>query len=194
MNIIPVTFRGNTLSLIDHNGQPFVAMRPVVDGMGLAWQPQHAKLLSNTNRWAVTGIVMVAEDGKRRPMTCMPLRKLPGWLATISPNRVRSEIRETILAYQAECDNALWEHWSKQHGTQPQIPAGAIGMAGSCWLLSFGADGKPVLKSVPAGSTIVDERALDEITRNFHAAASVSMKMMHVVRDDVGLPPIEGDP
>jgi prophage antirepressor-like protein len=62
------------------------------------------------------------------------------------------------------------------------------------WLLSFDAAGKPVLQPVPPGSVVVDRGALDEITRNFYAAASVSMKMMHVVRDDVGLPPIKGDP
>ena len=41
--------------------------------------------------------------------------KLAGWLMTISPNKVKPELRETVMAYQAECDDVLWQHWSGQH-------------------------------------------------------------------------------
>ena len=34
---------------------------------------------------------------------------------TISPNKVKPELRETVMAYQAECDDVLWQHWSGQH-------------------------------------------------------------------------------
>ncbi len=112
-NTLPVAFRNTTLSLIDHNGEPFVAMKPVVTGMGLAWQSQAEKIKASAARWTVTEIVMVAEDGKQRAQSCIPLRKLPGWLATVSPNRVRPELRDTILAYQRECDDVLWAHWNR---------------------------------------------------------------------------------
>lgn len=46
-------------------------------------------------------------------MTCLPLRKLPAWLYSISPNKVKHELREKIIRYQEECDDVLWEHWSK---------------------------------------------------------------------------------
>lgn len=50
----------------------------------------------------------------------MPLRKLFGWLSTIHPNKVKPELRETILHYQNECDDVLWEHWNNK-ATQPAI-------------------------------------------------------------------------
>lgn len=56
---------------------------------------------------------MVAEDGKRRNMVCLPLRKLAGWLQTISPNKVRPEIRDKVIQYQNECDDVLYEYWTK---------------------------------------------------------------------------------
>jgi len=53
--------------------------------MGLAWQPQHEKLMKNPRfSSTVTEIVTVAEDGKQRLMISMPLRKLPGWMICVN--------------------------------------------------------------------------------------------------------------
>ncbi|EHU91185.1 putative prophage antirepressor protein [Escherichia coli DEC3F] len=96
MNMMAVPFHGNSLYVVNHNGEPYVPMKPVVAGMGLAWQSQLAKL---RQRFAstITEIVMVAEDGKQRNMVSMPLRKLAGWLQTINPNKVnpKSAIRSS---------------------------------------------------------------------------------------------------
>ena len=32
---------------------------------------------------------------------------------TISPNKVNPEIRDTVIMYQQECDDVLWEYWTK---------------------------------------------------------------------------------
>jgi hypothetical protein len=114
-----VLFDGDDLVLADHNGQPYVAMKALVAAMGLAWQPQHAKL---TERFAstVTIIVMVADDGKLREMVCLPLRKLPGWLYSINPGKISAELRPKVLRYQAECDEVLWRHWTNQQPLNSQ--------------------------------------------------------------------------
>lgn len=107
-----VPFCHSELTLIDYGGEPFVAMKPIVEGMGLAWEPQFSKL---KQRFAstITEIVTVAQDGKSRVMICLPLKKLFGWLMTISPNKVKPELRKTIIQYQEECDEALWDYWTK---------------------------------------------------------------------------------
>ncbi|QEY62544.1 hypothetical protein FXN65_10830 [Metapseudomonas lalkuanensis] len=116
--IIP--FRNAKLMLVSHEGQPFVPMKPVVEGMGLAWQAQHAKLSSGRFNSTITEIVIVAEDGKKREMTCLPLRKLTGWLMSIHPNKVRPELRDGIIAYQNECDDALWAYWNEGEAVNPR--------------------------------------------------------------------------
>jgi phage antirepressor YoqD-like protein len=88
-------------------------MKPIVEGMGLSWQGQHEKLSANKARWTIKEILMVAEDGKMREQSCMPLRKLPGWMGTVHPNKVNPEIRDGIIAYQNECDDVLWQHWTQ---------------------------------------------------------------------------------
>lgn len=112
MNMMTVPFHGDSLYVVNHNGEPYVPMKPVVEGMGLAWQSQLAKL---RRRFAstITEIVMVAEDGKRRNMVSLPLRKLAGWLQTISPNKVNPKIRDKVIQYQEECDDVLYEYWTK---------------------------------------------------------------------------------
>lgn len=72
-----VFFHNTQLSIVEHNNQPYVPMKPVVEGMGLAWQAQYDKL---KQRFASTimEIMTVANDGKERLMICLPLKKLFG--------------------------------------------------------------------------------------------------------------------
>jgi hypothetical protein len=41
-------------------------------------------------------------------MLCLPLDLLPGWLFGIQAERVKSELRDKIIRYQAECFQVLW--------------------------------------------------------------------------------------
>jgi len=123
--LFPVPFHDDTLVLVDHDGTPFVAMKPVVINMGLAWEPQFTKLKERFEA-TITEIVMVAEDGKLREMLCLPLRKLPAWLYSVNPNKVAPELRDKIVRYQEECDEALWNYWTKGHAHNPRAAAPTI--------------------------------------------------------------------
>jgi len=116
--LIPVPFYGDTVVLVDSGNEPFVSMRPIVVNMGLSWQGQHEKLMEKFGP-TVREILTVAEDGKQRGMLCLPLKKLPAWLYSISPNKVKPELRDKIIRYQNECDDALWDYWSKGSATRP---------------------------------------------------------------------------
>ncbi|ETQ07805.1 antirepressor N-terminal domain protein, partial [Acinetobacter baumannii UH12208] len=109
---ITVPFHNAELYLVEHDGQPYTPMKPIVEGMGMDWASQFVKL---KQRFASTivEITIVANDGKERLMTCLPVRKLFGWLMTISPNKVKPEIRDTVIMYQQECDDVLWDYWTK---------------------------------------------------------------------------------
>ncbi|TAN50508.1 MAG: hypothetical protein EPN21_08845 [Methylococcaceae bacterium] len=111
--LIPVSFHNDNLFLVNHGNEPFVPMRPIVEGMGLDWKSQHVKIKSNPDRWGVVEITTPSEGGPQKT-TCLPLRKLCGWMSGIHPNKVRAELREKIVAYQNECDDVLWRHWSGQ--------------------------------------------------------------------------------
>ncbi|EPU3934687.1 phage antirepressor N-terminal domain-containing protein [Morganella morganii] len=111
ISTINVPFHGDNLYVVNYNGQPYVPMRPIVEGMGMDWTGQLNKLKQKFKS-TVEEISMVAADGKERNMICLALRKLAGWLHTISPNKVKPEIRDKVIRYQEECDDVLYEYWT----------------------------------------------------------------------------------
>lgn len=115
----PVPFHGDTIFCIDYQNQPFTPMRPIVENMGLDWGGQAVKLKANKERWTVEMISTVAQDGVEREMLSMPVRKLPAWLNSINPKKVRAELRPKIELYQAESDDALWNYWMNGRAEQP---------------------------------------------------------------------------
>ena len=79
--ITTVPFRADRLLVVEREGEPFVPMRPIVTAMGLDWKSQHVKLMSGRLSSTVVEITTVAEDGKQRLLTCLPLRKLAAFRA-----------------------------------------------------------------------------------------------------------------
>lgn len=108
----PVPFHGDTIFCINHHNQPYTPAKPIVENLGLGWASQSQKLNANRERWGVTIIVIPSESGEQQTL-CIPVRKLPAYLASINPKKVRPELRPKIELYQAESDDALWNYWMK---------------------------------------------------------------------------------
>lgn len=119
----PVKFNVDTIYYIEKDGEMFVPMKPIIENMGIDWAGQYTKLVNARNRWSVEMISIVAQDGRSREHLCIPFRKLASFLAGINPDKVKPELRDKIVQYQEECDNVLYEYWSKTHApaaTQPR--------------------------------------------------------------------------
>lgn len=121
-----VPFHNAELYIVEFEGQPYTPMKPIVDGMGLSWTTQYRKLMTGyaqdehtPNRWGVTKIV-IPTLGDLQEMLCIPLRKLFAWLNSISPNKVKPELRDTVVKYQEECDDVLWDYWMKGKAINPR--------------------------------------------------------------------------
>lgn len=117
----PLQFHGDTIYCIEFGGQPFTAMKPIVENMGLNWASQTVKLNTNKERWGVA-IIAIPSDGGEQETLCMPVRKLPAYLASINPNKVAPELRERIELYQNESDDALWNYWINGKAERQQTP------------------------------------------------------------------------
>lgn len=115
---INVPFYGSELYVVNHNGDPYTPMKPIVEGMGMDWASQFTKLKQRFSK----GIVEIAipSTGGMQTMICLALRKLAAWLNTISPNKVRPEIRERVIRYQEECDDVLYDYWTKGQAVNPR--------------------------------------------------------------------------
>lgn len=124
---ITVPFHGADLYVVEREGQPYTPMKPIVEGVGLTWHGQHRKLTqgyshheNTSGRWGVA-ILTIPLQGGAQEMLAMPLRKLPGWLATIDPGRIKNpEVRARVIQYQNECDDVLWQYWNEGIAINPR--------------------------------------------------------------------------
>ncbi|EPV3838590.1 phage antirepressor N-terminal domain-containing protein [Morganella morganii] len=129
-NIFPFDFHEDKLYLIEHKSEPYVAMKHIVEGMGLDWKAQYRRLKQRFNICMVEMTMQIPGDDQRRLVSCLALRKLPGWLMTINANKVKPEVRDKVIQYQQECDDALYDYWTKGVAIN-------IRLKGKDWLMIF---------------------------------------------------------
>lgn len=113
MQTLTAEFLGKEVTLVDNNGVAYVAMREIVEGIGLAWKPQYKKLTDHSQKFSCYHMTTTGKDGKKYEMLCMPIKKLNGWLFSINPNKVRADLKERLENYQEECFLALWDYWTE---------------------------------------------------------------------------------
>ncbi|MCW9717336.1 phage antirepressor N-terminal domain-containing protein [Avibacterium sp. 21-599] len=106
-----ITFYGSELITLKVENVIYTAVRPIVEALGLSWSTQKRKLDNSISKFNCVHMNTVAEDGKIREMLCMPIRKLNGWLFSINPEKVRSDLKEKVICYQEECFEALYNYW-----------------------------------------------------------------------------------
>lgn len=117
---IAVPFHGETILTAQHQEQVYVAMKPMVEALGLDWRSQHEKLRRNKRYGDIT-IPLQTASGVQ-DMLCIPMRKLNGWLFSINPSKVREDLREKVVAYQEECFEALYAYWHQGVAINPRLP------------------------------------------------------------------------
>ncbi|MGE5009273.1 phage antirepressor N-terminal domain-containing protein [Yersinia enterocolitica] len=142
---INVPFHGANLYVVNHNGEPYAPMKPIIDGMGMDWASQFTKLKNRFKTCVVKITMQLPGDDQQRDVTCLALRKLNGWLQTISPNKVKPEIRDKVVQYQEECDDVLYEYWTKGLVVNPR---------------------KSTKKALPGKITIEQQEAVKQLVMN----------------------------
>ena len=109
---VKVEFCGSSLEGVVIDGRAYVAMKPIVEGIGLDWAGQFSKIKSDD----VLGQVIeeipttsIGADGKKYKtnMLCLPEEYLQGWMFTIKSGKVKSSLREKIVTYKRECYKVL---------------------------------------------------------------------------------------
>lgn len=113
-----VPFHNAELYIVEYEGQPFTPMKPIVEGMGLDWASQFTKLKQRFAKGIVE--ITIPSKGGLQTMLCLLLRKLPAWLYSIHANKVKPELRDTVIKYQEECDDVLWDYWTKGKAVNPR--------------------------------------------------------------------------
>lgn len=106
-----LSFYGSDLITLKVDDVIYTAVKPIVDALGLSWGTQQRKLYNSKDKFSCTHMSTTGNDGRNYKMLCMPIRKLNGWLFSINPAKVRSDLREKVIQYQEECFEALYNYW-----------------------------------------------------------------------------------
>jgi len=107
-----VKFNNQQLPIYFQDGQPYVAMKPICENIGLQWEAQFKRIKRNHILNSTMSIMdIVAQDGKNREVVCLPLGFLNGWLLGVDANKVKPEIKDTLIKYQLECYDVLYKHF-----------------------------------------------------------------------------------
>lgn len=110
-NTTEVSFNGQQLITAMSNGVAYVAMKPIVENLGMSWSSQIRKILNQSEKYGYAHMSIPSKSGIQQ-MLCIPLRKLNGWLFSINPAKVRADIRDQLIKYQEECFTVLYHYWT----------------------------------------------------------------------------------
>ncbi|MFP1876260.1 phage antirepressor N-terminal domain-containing protein [Lonsdalea quercina] len=119
VNTTAVQFHGQQIITAMVAGVAYVAMKPVVENIGINWKGQYIKLINQMDKFGC-GDISIPTNGGIQKMLCIPLRKLNGWLFSINPAKVRADIRDKLIQYQEECFTALHDYWTKGEVKNPR--------------------------------------------------------------------------
>ena len=104
--ILFVNFNSNPIMTVTDNqtGIVYIPCKPICEAIGVDWDSQRQKIKQDEvlNSTAVE-ITVVANDGKQREMTCLPLDYINGWLFKLNPSKVAPEVKDRVIMYQREC-------------------------------------------------------------------------------------------
>ena len=106
-----IEFYGDKLTAVKgEGGKTYVALRQVVENLGLDYKSQHRKVVSNPFlNSTVVIMTMVAEDGKNRDITCLPAEMIPGFILTLNINKLSSDLQPKVMRYAKEAYKVLAE-------------------------------------------------------------------------------------
>ena len=105
----------NVEIVVIENGEKRLAVRPICDALGVAYQSQIERLKNDPLIGSTVTLSMtVGADGKEREMVTIPFKYVFGWLFMIDSRNVKPEAAEAVLRYQKECYDALYDHFERQ--------------------------------------------------------------------------------
>lgn len=110
--IITVDFRQDTLFAVERDDGVFVAIKPIVQALGLDWKAQHRRMSDDTilSKGMVT--MTMPSLGGAQETTCLRLDLVNGWLFTIEDSRIKDpDVRDRVLTYKRECYGVLFHHF-----------------------------------------------------------------------------------
>ena len=108
-----IEFYGDYLTAIFDGETVWVAVKSIIENLGLKWEGQYRKIMADpVLSQVIDEKSITARDGKKYMSLCLPLEYINGLLFKINPNKIPNpQVREKVIRYQKECYKALYEYF-----------------------------------------------------------------------------------
>lgn len=84
-----------------HGSEQWVALRPLCEAIGLAYQVQHKKISENP-QFSCHHMVTTGSDGKTYEMLMIPVKQIGMWICNINARKVKPEMKDRLIECQKE--------------------------------------------------------------------------------------------
>lgn len=112
MDVKQITYRNiNLVGFLQQSGDTMIALRPIVEAIGLDTGTQVRKVQSDP-KFSCSHMTTTGSDGKQYKMLCIPLKQVRMYLASINTKKVKAEVAPVLLEYQMTCADILEAHFT----------------------------------------------------------------------------------
>ncbi|STY99823.1 P22_AR N-terminal domain [Moraxella lacunata] len=115
-----IDFHGQTLLATIQDNVVYTALKPICENIGLSWNAQFERIKRDEVLAEGVRMIRTPTKGGFQEVVCLPLTLLNGWLFGVDTNRVKAEIRETLITYKRECYQALFDYWNSGVAVNPR--------------------------------------------------------------------------
>ena len=122
-SIVSVNFHGTDLYGFKSDSGDFVALKPIVEAIGLGWGSQYNRLNRDPILSEGVSVMKMPFAGNAgQEVVCLRIDLLQGWLFTIDSARIKDDlVRERVLLYQRECFKVLHEHFTGRRSPRVDV-------------------------------------------------------------------------
>lgn len=118
-NLQTINFHGTEIPVVEKGGKQYVAMKPIVEAMGLDWDSQRQMIQRDEVLSKGACVIQVPSMGGCQNTLCLSLNKLNGWLFKIPASRYSGKRKEAIILYQEKCYDVLFDYFHKGGAINP---------------------------------------------------------------------------
>lgn len=117
---VGVPFMGTVIQATNDE-RHYVALKPLVEGIGLKWDGILRKVKNNKALSKVCTSRTYLTEGGAQEMVCLPLDRLNGLLFLINPEDYnhKPQLKERLVRYQEQCYDALYQYFHNGVAVHP---------------------------------------------------------------------------
>lgn len=112
-----IPFHGEIITTIETPEGIYLPVKPLCERFGVSNQGQLSKFRAAPERWGIKIIFIPSASGEQET-SCIPINRIAAWLFTLNVNKVKPEVRDALIRYQAEAADVLDRHFRLKHTEQ----------------------------------------------------------------------------